>query len=104
MEQRRRVVLHQSLVRPMLLGGAERGLALVNGVIASALIFGIGSWQAAVIGIGFALGAHAVLVRLAKVDSQFFEVYKRHVTYKEFYPAQSNHCAPPPLVKYSPES
>lgn len=97
----RQVVLHQSLVRPILLGGAERGLALINLVISAALIFGIGSWQAVVLGIVFAVVVHAVLVELAKKDDQFFEVYKRHIQYQDFYPAQACHTAPVPLVKYN---
>ncbi|WP_083797231.1 conjugal transfer protein TrbD [Limnobacter sp. MED105] len=100
MDGRRRIPMHQSLIRPVLLGGAERGLALMNGVISAALIFGIGSWQAAVIGIGFALIVHMVLVNLAKQDCQFFDVYKRHITYQDFYPAQASQSAPAPLIKY----
>ena len=100
MSERRRITMHQSLIRPVLLGGAERGLALLNGVISAALIFGIGSWQAAVIGIIFALVVHMILVNLAKTDAQFFDVYKRHVAYQDFYPAKASHSAPNPIVKY----
>ncbi len=97
----RTVVLHQSLIRPLLLGGAERTLALLNGVMASGLIFGIGSWQAGVLGVFFAVGVHWGLVQLAKKDTQFFDIYKRHVQYQDYYPAQASHSAPAPLIKYS---
>lgn len=100
MSEQRKVVLHQSLIRPILLGGAERTLALMNGVIAAGLVFGIGSWQAAVLGIGFAVVVHWALVELAKKDTQFFDIYKRHITYQDYYPAQAQHTAPAPLVKY----
>lgn len=100
MSESRKVVLHASLIRPILLGGAERTLALINGVIAAGLIFGIGSWQAAVLGVVFALVVHWGLVQLAKKDTQFFDVYKRHITYQDYYPAQAQHTAPPALVKY----
>lgn len=100
MDGRRRIPMHQSLIRPILLGGAERTLALLNGVVAAGLVFGIGSWQAAVLGIIFALIVHMVLVNLAKQDCQFFDVYKRHITYQDYYPAQAPHTAPVPLVKY----
>jgi len=100
MDGRRRIPIHQSLVRPILLGGAERSLVLITGVIAAGLVFGIGSWQAAVFGIIFALVAHMVLVNLAKQDCQFFDVYKRHITYQNFYPAQAPYTAAAPLVKY----
>jgi len=98
--QLRKVTLHQSLIRPILLGGAERNLALLNGVIAAALIFGIGSIYAAALGVAFALGIQAVLVRLAKKDPQFFDVYRRHVLYQDFYPARALEGAPVALVKY----
>lgn len=100
MIEQRKVVLHQSLIRPILLGGAERTLALLNGVVSAGLIFGIGSWQAAVLGIIFAVVVHGVLVKLAKKDDQFFEVYKRHIQYQDHYPAQASISAPPQLVKY----
>ena len=100
MSEQRKVVLHQSLIRPILLGGAERTLALMNGVIAAGLVFGIGSWQAAVLGIGFAVVVHWALVELAKKDTQFFDIYKRHITYQDYYPAQAAQSAPAPLVKY----
>jgi type IV secretion system protein VirB3 len=100
-DEARRVVMHQSLIRPILLGGAERTLALLNGVIAAALIFGIGSWQAGLFGVFFAVVVHAGLVRLAKKDTQFFEIYKRHIMYQDYYPAQAGYTAPAPIIKYS---
>ena len=98
--QLRTVVLHQSLIRPILLGGAERNLALLNGVMAAALIFGIGSFYAAGLGGIFAVAVHAVLVRLARTDPQFFDVYRRHIQYQEYYPARALESAPVALVKY----
>lgn len=101
MSEIRSVVLHQSLIRPILLGGAERTLAMINGVISSALIFGIGSWQAGMLGVGFAVVVQWALVQLAKKDTQFFDIYKRHVQYQDYYPAQACHTAPPPFIKYN---
>jgi len=97
----RKVVLHQSLIRPILLGGAERTLALLNGVVSAGLIFGIGSWQAAVLGAVFAVVVHWGLVELAKKDTQFFDIYRRHIQYQDYYPAQANYNAPAPLIKYN---
>lgn len=96
----RKVVLHQSLVRPLLLGGAERSLAMINGVISAGLIFGIGSWQAAVLGVVFAFVVHWGLVQLAKKDTQFFDIYRRHIQYQDYYPPQASPSAPAPLIKY----
>lgn len=100
MSEIRRVVIHQSLVRPLLLGGAERDLVLVNGSIAAGLIFGAGSWQAALLGVAFAIGGHAIMVWMAKKDTRGFAVYKRHIEYQSYYPAQALHTAPPPIVRY----
>lgn len=97
----RKVVLHQSLIRPILLGGAERTLALLNGVVSAGLIFGIGSWQAAVLGVAFAFVVHWGLVELAKKDTQFFDIYRRHIQYQDYYPAQASYHAPAPLIKYN---
>lgn len=96
-----KVAVHQSLIRPILLGGAERTLALLNGVISAGLIFGIGSWQAAVLGVGFAIVVHWFLVQLANKDTQFFDIYRRHIQYQDYYPAQANHAAPVPIIKYN---
>jgi type IV secretory pathway TrbD component len=37
-----RTTIHQSLSRPILLGGAERRLAILNWLFVAALIFGVG--------------------------------------------------------------
>lgn len=100
MGELRTVVLHQSLIRPILLGGGERELVLLNGVIAAGLIFGIGSWQAALFGIVWAFGIHWALVQLAKKDTQFFGVWKRETVYQDYYPAQASHTAVAPIIKY----
>ena len=47
---RRLNVIHQSLVRPVLLAGAERPLAIANWITAAALILGAGQWYTAILG------------------------------------------------------
>lgn len=96
----RAIPLHQSLIRPLLLGGGERTLTLINGVISGALIFGIGSWQAAVFGLFFAVAVQWMLVKMAKTDTQLFDVFKRSIAYQKYYPAQAHFSAPPANVKY----
>ena len=49
-EGRRLNVIHQSLVRPVLLAGAERPLAIANWITAAALILGGGQWYTAILG------------------------------------------------------
>jgi type IV secretory pathway TrbD component len=94
------VVIHQSLCRPILIGGAERTLVFVNGIISAALIFGIGSVEATIFGLLMAVGVHWALVKLATRDPQFSEVYQRHVIYQTYYPARAQYTAPAALVKY----
>jgi type IV secretory pathway TrbD component len=94
------VAIHQSLCRPILIGGAERTLAFVNGIISAALIFGIGSLAATAFGLVMAFGVHWALVKLATKDSQFSEVYQRHVIYQIYYPARAAYTASPQIVKY----
>ena len=95
----RLVRLHASLVRPILMGGADRGLALANGVIALALVFGIGfSWAtitvaAALLGVG-----HVALVLLAKREPDLRALYFRHVQLAPFYPARPAEPRVAPLV------
>ena len=48
--RRRLNVIHQSLVRPVLLAGAERPLAIGNWIAAAALILGGGRWYTAAVG------------------------------------------------------
>ena len=43
-------VIHQSLVRPVLLAGADRPLAIGNWIAAAALILGGGRWYTAALG------------------------------------------------------
>ena len=58
-EGRRRLnVIHQSLVRPVLLAGAERPLAIANWITAAALILGAGQWYTAVLGVLLATAGH----------------------------------------------
>lgn len=100
MSKTRTVVLHQSLIRPILLAGAERRAVLILGVVVMALVFGIGSWQAAVLGIMIGLGGHWGLVQLAKKDTQYLDVFERQLYHQDYYPAQASHDAPPPIIKY----
>lgn len=68
--------VHRALVEPILLGGAPRGIAIVNGTIAAALGLGLQQWIA-----GFAVWAigHSVAVLAARRDPDFAPVLLRHL-------------------------
>jgi len=99
MEAARRTAIHMSLTRPLLLGGAERELVLVNGTIIAALIFGVGfHWASMTVAVLLATVGHWALTRAAKQDPQMSRIYVRHVRYQEYYPACARVQAPPAYV------
>nr|WDE72637.1 hypothetical protein [Cupriavidus gilardii] len=100
MEDRlRSVPLRRSLNRPILVGGGERALMHVLAVFTAALVFGVGSKEGIAAGILLWIAGHAALVKLAKVDPQFSEVYTRHRLYQIYYPALAHISALAALVK-----
>ena len=71
--------IHGSLGQRILLGGAPRGLAIVNGTIAAAIGLGLQQWLA-----GLAVWAvgHSVAVFAARRDPDFAAVLMRHLRQK----------------------
>lgn len=76
--------LHRSLTETILLGGAPRAVAIVNGTFAAAIGIGLQVW---LVGIVVGLVGHILAVWAAKVDPQFMDVFARHVKYKSFLDA-----------------
>ncbi len=70
--------VHRALTEPILLGGAPRVLAIVNGTLAGAIGLGLRLWIA-----GLAIWAigHALSVWAARRDPQFVDVARRHLKY-----------------------
>ena len=68
--------LHRALVEPILLGGAPRGLAILNGTVAAALGLGLRQWIAGLV--LFAVG-HSLAVLAARRDPDFGPVLVRHL-------------------------
>ncbi len=73
------IPLYRSLTEPILLGGAPRSVAILNGTIAAALGIGLQLWIA---GIAFWAVGHTVAVFAAKRDPQFAAVLARHLRQK----------------------
>ena len=73
------VPLHRSLTEPILLGGAPRGVAIINGTIAAALGLGLQQWIAGLV--VWAVG-HTLAVFAAKRDPDFMPVLARHLRQK----------------------
>ena len=68
--------VHRALAEPILLGGAPRGLAILNGTIAAALGLGLQQWLAGLL--LWAVG-HSLAVIAAKRDPDFAPVLTRHL-------------------------
>jgi type IV secretion system protein TrbD len=74
------VPLHRSLTEPILLAGAPRAVAILNGTLSAAIGLGLRLWIAGLVlwGIG-----HVTAVWAAKRDPSFVEVVRRHVRYPQ---------------------
>ncbi|MFN3945274.1 MAG: VirB3 family type IV secretion system protein [Allosphingosinicella sp.] len=70
--------VRRSLTEPILLGGAPRSLAIINGTLAAALGLGLRLWLA---GLLIWLVGHMAAVWAAKRDSAFVDVVRRHLRY-----------------------
>lgn len=70
------VPVHRALTEHILLGGAPRALAIMNGTLAGAIGLGLRLWL-----VGLAIWAigHIAAVWAAKRDPLFIEVGRRHL-------------------------
>ncbi|PZQ43344.1 MAG: conjugal transfer protein [Phenylobacterium zucineum] len=73
--------IHGSLGAPILLGGAPRGLAIVNGTLAAAVGLGLQLW---VPGLILWAAGHSLLVMAARRDPDIAPVLLRHLRQKSF--------------------
>ncbi|MCH4540550.1 VirB3 family type IV secretion system protein [Ochrobactrum sp. A-1] len=70
------VPVHRALSEPILLGGAPRSVAILNGTLAGAVGLGLQLWLAGIV--IWAVG-HLAAVWAAKRDPLFAEVVRRHL-------------------------
>ena len=76
------VPLYRALVDPILLGGAPRTIAIINGTLAAALGLGLRLW---ILGLIVWIGGHALATLLARKDRQFADVISRHARYPGWF-------------------
>jgi type IV secretory pathway TrbD component len=93
MTDRRTIPIHVSLIRSILLMGAERELVLISAIIAAVLVMSLERVIFTIAGVVFWGLSLAVLQRAAKADPQFSRVYLRHTRYRAYYAAQSRASA-----------
>lgn len=70
------VPIHRSLVEPILLGGAPRPIAILNGTLAAAIGLGLQQWLA---GLVIWLVGHSLACFAARRDPDFLAVFARHL-------------------------
>lgn len=68
--------VHRALTEPILMGGAPRSVAILNGTLAAALGLGLRLWLP---GLLLAIIGHMAAALAAKRDPEFVEVVRRHV-------------------------
>ena len=74
--------LHRALTEPILLGGAPRAIAIVNGTVAAALGLGLQMWIA---GLALWVLGHSLAVFAAKRDPDFAQALARHLRQKAWW-------------------
>jgi len=70
------VPVHRALTEHIMLGGAPRAIAILNGTLAAAIGLGLRLW---LVGLGIWLVGHLAAVWAAKRDPQFVDVVRRHL-------------------------
>ena len=73
------VVLHRALTEPILLAGAPRSFAILNGTLAASIGLGLRLWIAG--GVIWLVG-HAIAVWVTRKDPAFLTVLSRHARHK----------------------
>lgn len=73
------IPLHRALTEPIVMRGAPRTVAIVNGTLAAALGLGLQLWLA---GVAVWIVGHTAAVYAARKDPAFMEVLVRHVRHK----------------------
>ncbi|NBB40703.1 VirB3 family type IV secretion system protein [Sphingobium yanoikuyae] len=75
------VPIHISLTVPILLGGAPRGLAIINGTLSAAFGLGLQQWLT---GIAIWALGHSLAVFIARHDPDLAPVMMRHIRQKGY--------------------
>ena len=73
------VGLHSALTEPILLAGAPRSFAILNGTLAASIGLGLRLWIAGAL---IWLFGHAVAVWVTRKDPAFLTVLSRHARHK----------------------
>jgi len=72
--------VHRALTEPILLGGAPRAVAIINGTLAAGIGLGLRLWIAGVL---IWLAVQIAAVWATKRDAAFVDVVRRHLRYPQ---------------------
>lgn len=75
------VPIHKAFVQPLLLGGAPRDFALLNGTMTAWFLLAIHSFFGVFLGVAL----QALAARMAKDDPEFLDVFRRALKIKRYY-------------------
>lgn len=70
------IPVHRALTEPILLAGAPRSIAILNGTLAAAIGLGLQLW---VVGLLIWIAGHLAAVWAAKRDPLFVDMVRRHL-------------------------
>jgi len=86
-DRRRSHAIHTSLIRPVLLAGAEPAVVIVETCVVFALLFVVGIHLVTIaIALFWLTIVHGVMVWVAKQEPQMTALYVRSLTARDFYP------------------
>jgi type IV secretion system protein VirB3 len=98
-----KVPIHRSLIRRMMFLGGERTNVITSMIFCGYMAYLLTFRHGVVTGIVVAGTLWAVLIFLARLmaraDEQMWQVVKRHLKYRAFYPARGRFDAPVPLIR-----
>ena len=93
-------VIHASLWRPILFGGVEPSVAIVEAAAVMALLFVVGIHVATVaLALLYGIGVHGVVRWVTVGDPQISLVYIRSLAAQDYYPAVARVRARPAPVR-----
>lgn len=84
----RKVTLHRSLWKPILVMGCERTPFIII-MMSSLLLVVQGSFDIKIIGVVFFVVMTAIMAYLTNKDPFFFKILFRYLRYQDYYPATS---------------
>ncbi len=89
-DEREAHVIHASLIRPVLLAGAEPAVVIVETCVVFALLFVVGVHLATIALAAFwLLVVHGLMVRVAKIEPLMTALYVRSLTGRDYYTAHA---------------